>query len=198
MTLVFLSLTFILSFATFSDAFYCKVFSQSSISIQLKSSCSHGSWSPSMCLVNNQKKSLLKKSTAGPKLTSATTTRTKKPFASASENGAKKGKPGSQRGSETHKKDASHKAPISSESSKEISSESNYPELAQKEDGESNSNLESLLVDEGFRTALKDFRKANAPKKLIRAVANYSESGMLDQNMTVHAFRTLQRMSRFS
>ena len=198
MTLVFLSLALILSFATFGDAFSCKAISHSSIFIRLKSSCSHRSWSPSMCLANNQKKSLLKKSTAGPKLTSATTTRTKKSTTTASENGSKKAKPGSPRDSETHKKDTSHKAPISSESSKEISSESNYPELAQKEDAESNSNLESLLVDEGFRSALKDFRKANAPKKLIRAVANYSESGMLDQNMTVHAFRTLQRMSRCS
>ena len=61
---------------------------------------------------------------------------------------------------------------------------------------ESNGNLESLTVDDGFRTLLREFRKANAPKKLIRAVAEYSQSGKLDQNMTVHAFRTLQRMNR--
>ena len=66
-------------------------------------------------------------------------------------------------------------------------------------DGETtdNNNLDSLIIDESFRTAMKDFRKANAPKKLIRAVADYSESGRLDQNMTVHAFRTLQRMNRY-
>lgn len=148
-----------------------------------------------MCLGNNQKKSLLKKSTAGPKLTSAITTRTKKSTSPVKENDPKKVNAKSSRVTETDRND-SHKTPIISSSSGSISSDSNSTALAVKEDSDSSSNLESLVVDEGFRTALKDFRKANAPKKLIRAVANYSESGMLDQNMTVHAFRTLQRMSR--
>lgn len=148
-----------------------------------------------MCLGNNQKKSPLKKSTAGPKLTSAITTRAKKSTGPIKENDPKKVKAKSSKVTETDRNDL-HKAPIISPSSGSISSDSNYSALALKEDSDSSSNLESLVVDEGFRTALKDFRKANAPKKLIRAVANYSESGMLDQNMTVHAFRTLQRMSR--
>lgn len=62
---------------------------------------------------------------------------------------------------------------------------------------DSDKNVDSLTIDERFRIVLKDCRKTNAPKKLIRAVAEYSESGRLDQNMTVHAFRTLQRMNRF-
>ena len=150
-----------------------------------------------MCLGNNPKKLLPKKSTAGPKLTSTTTKRTKKSTSPISEKSTQKDKSKLSRNSETtDRKDVSHKASISSVCSESIGSESNYPALAPKEDTDNSNNMESLLVDEGFRTALKDFRKANAPKKLIRAVANYSESGMLDQNMTVHAFRTLQRMSR--
>ena len=78
-----------------------------------------------------------------------------------------------------------------SSSSKSVSSVQADGEMADS------SNLDSLIIDDIFRTAMKDFRKANAPKKLIRAVADYSESGRLDQNMTVHAFRTLQRMNRY-
>ena len=151
-----------------------------------------------MCLVNNPKK---KGTAAGPKLTSTSTVRTKKATSPNSEKICKKVKSEPSRNPKTDKSGASLKAPTippGSESitSESITSESYNPALAQREDTDSSNNLESLLVDEGFRTALKDFRKANAPKKLIRAVANYSELGMLDQNMTVHAFRTLQRMSR--
>lgn len=69
--------------------------------------------------------------------------------------------------------------------------------LSMDDAADGSGNLESLIVDDGFRSLLRDFRKANAPKKLIRTVADYSQSGKLDQNMTVHAFRTLQRMNRF-
>ena len=87
---------------------------------------------------------------------------------------------------------------ISASDSISISSSSKSVSLPLLDDvGDAGGNLESLVVDENFRTALKDFRKANAPKKLVRAVADHSESGMLDQNMTVHAFRTLQRMNRY-
>ena len=50
--------------------------------------------------------------------------------------------------------------------------------------------------DEAFRAQVRDFRKLNSPKKLVKAVEELSEAGRLDQNMTVYAFRTLQRMNR--
>jgi len=51
-------------------------------------------------------------------------------------------------------------------------------------------------VDEGFRTQMREFRRSNSPKKLVKAVEELSELGQLDQNKTVYAFRTLQRMNR--
>ena len=50
--------------------------------------------------------------------------------------------------------------------------------------------------DDGFRSKMREFRKSNAPKKLVKAVQELSAEGLLDQNMTVYAFRTLQRMNR--
>lgn len=96
------------------------------------------------------------------------------------------------------KKSKTIPAGITSNSSISVSSSSkSVASVLSTDDAiDGNGNLESLTVDDGFRTLLKDFRKANAPKKLLRAVADYSQSGKLDQNMTVHAFRTLQRMNR--
>lgn len=90
-------------------------------------------------------------------------------------------------------------AEITSNSSISVSSSSkSVASVISMDDApDGNGNQESLTVDDGFRTLLREFRKANAPKKLIRAVADYSQSGKLDQNMTVHAFRTLQRMNRY-
>jgi hypothetical protein len=53
-----------------------------------------------------------------------------------------------------------------------------------------------VAVSEEFRVAIKDLRKINAPKKILRLVSDHAAAGTITQNMTVHAFRTLQRMNR--
>jgi hypothetical protein len=95
--------------------------------------------------------------------------------------------------SEEKKKDRTDRMSELTHSDSSISVSTSSQSVTQISDSET---LELLMIDEDFKTALKDFRKANAPKKLLKAVAEYSESGRLDQNMTVHAFRTLQRMNR--
>lgn len=55
---------------------------------------------------------------------------------------------------------------------------------------------DSQVVDASFKLQMREFRKANAPKKLLKAVEELSQLNKLDQNMTIHAFRTLQRMNR--
>ena len=54
----------------------------------------------------------------------------------------------------------------------------------------------SAVVDVAFKAQMKELRKLNAPKKLVKAVKDLSDSGRLDQNMTAFAFRTLQYMNR--
>jgi len=53
-----------------------------------------------------------------------------------------------------------------------------------------------LAVNEEFRAAMKEFRKADASRKLLRYVEERANTTSLDQFMAVYAFRTLQRMNR--
>lgn len=150
-----------------------------------------------MCAVNNQKKQAAsKKSILGSKLNSKAAIQAVKTSSLPATRKSVTAKPVPAKNTVKEVKvakiiSASDSISISS-SSKSVSSLPLPDEV-----GDVGGNLESLVVDENFRTALKDFRKANAPKKLVRTVADHSESGMLDQNMTVHAFRTLQRMNRY-
>jgi len=43
---------------------------------------------------------------------------------------------------------------------------------------------------------LREYRKSDSPKKLLKEVSDCSESGTLTQDQTVQAFRMLQRMNR--
>ena len=155
-----------------------------------------------MCVPTNLKKqgTEAKKSILGSKLKTSQTTQPKKKIAATSDN--RNSKLAATLQTEKVKNLTAEKKMIQTDhgvsSSISVSSSSKSVSSVQT-DGEAadNNNLDSLIIDESFRTAMKDFRKANAPKKLIRAVADYSESGRLDQNMTVHAFRTLQRMNRY-
>ena len=155
----------------------------------------------SMCLVNDQKNQNtgVKKSILGSKIKLKAPAPTQKnAVVKAVKSGEKKTTPPPATAAKVFKKEPKKvQTDITGSSSISVSSSSKSVSSVQT-DGElsENSNLDSLTIDEGFRTALKDFRKSNAPKKLLRAVADYSESGRLDQNMTVHAFRTLQRMNR--
>ena len=155
----------------------------------------------SMCLVNDQKNQNtgVKKSILGSKIKLKAPAPTQKnAVVKAVKSSEKKTTPPPATAAKVFKKEPKKVQPdITGSSSISVSSSSKSVSSVQT-DGElsENSNLDSLTIDEGFRTALKDFRKSNAPKKLLRAVADYSESGRLDQNMTVHAFRTLQRMNR--
>jgi ribosome biogenesis GTP-binding protein YsxC/EngB len=98
--------------------------------------------------------------------------------------------------SEEKKKDRTDKMNELTRSDSSISVSTSSSSVTQVTASSDSEISELLMIDEDFKTALKDFRKANAPKKLLKAVAEYSETGRLDQNMTVHAFRTLQRMNR--
>ena len=51
-------------------------------------------------------------------------------------------------------------------------------------------------VEEDYRTAVKELKKTNSPKKILKISQEMSETGKLNQNMTVFAFKTLQRMNR--
>jgi hypothetical protein len=51
-------------------------------------------------------------------------------------------------------------------------------------------------VSEDFRNMVKAFKKSKAPKKLYEEVIKMSGAQQLDRNMTVYAFRNLQRMDR--
>ena len=157
----------------------------------------------SMCLVNDQKNQNtgVKKSILGSKIKLKAPAPTQKnAVVKAVKSSEKKTTPPPATAAKVFKKEPKKVQPdITGSSSSSISVSSSSKSVSSVQtDGElsENSNLDSLTIDEGFRTALKDFRKSNAPKKLLRAVADYSESGRLDQNMTVHAFRTLQRMNR--
>lgn len=60
-----------------------------------------------------------------------------------------------------------------------------------------NSDDASLLaVDDEFKISMKEFRKADASRKLLKYVEERSTAKTLDQFMAVYAFRTLQRMNR--
>ena len=192
-----LSLTVLLLLALKCSGFHLPLNSISSKISKLKQIRYRCSSPHAMCTVNNQKKQAAsKKSILGSKLNSKAAIQAVKTTTLPTGRKSVTAKPIPIK---TTVKEVKVAKIISASDSISISSSSksvsNLPLL--DEVGDSGSNLESLVVDENFRTALKDFRKANAPKKLVRAVADHSESGMLDQNMTVHAFRTLQRMNRY-
>ena len=84
---------------------------------------------------------------------------------------------------ETHLVSKSHPKADTKLVSKEISSQSGNRE-------------DAMTVDETFRQLIKEHRNSNAPKKLFRIVEKYANESRLDQNMTLHAFRVLQRMNR--
>eukprot|EP01041_Mallomonas_annulata_P003483 gene3483-6929_t len=50
--------------------------------------------------------------------------------------------------------------------------------------------------DDSFRNLIRDAKKNNSPKKLVKIVQQLSIDGKLNQNMTVTAVKTLQRMNR--
>jgi hypothetical protein len=193
---VTLSLTVLLLLALKCSGFYAPLKCLSSkilIAKEVRYRCANPH---AMCIVNNQKKQASKKSILGSKLNSKAAIQAVKTTTLPIGRKSVTAKPLSVQNTVKEVKvakiiSASDSISVSS-SSKSVSSLPLSDEV-----GDAGGNLESLVVDESFRTALKDFRKANAPKKLVRAVAEHSESGMLDQNMTVHAFRTLQRMNRY-
>lgn len=51
-------------------------------------------------------------------------------------------------------------------------------------------------VSEEFREIIRTYKKAKAPKQLYEEVVRMSQETLLDRNMTVYAFRNLQRMER--
>ena len=162
-----------------------------------------------MCAADNQKKSApgakgilgskLKSNTAAKKVPTGTSQKSAPPSPGKPTGSLTQGQKG---GSKDFMKEPKKIQPAISAISDSITVSSSSKSVStvstlESEGDADNSNLDSLIIDDGFRTALKDFRKSNAPKKLLRAVADYSDSGKLDQNMTVHAFRTLQRMNRY-
>jgi hypothetical protein len=195
MTLILL-LTVLLLLALKCSGFHAPLKSLSSKILNLKVARYRWANPHAMCIVNNQKKQASKKSILGSKLNSKAAIQAIKTTTLPTDRKSVTAKPLPVKNTVKEVKvakiiTASDSISVSS-SSKSVSS---LP--LPDEGGDAGGNLESLIVDESFRTALKDFRKANAPKKLVRAVAEHSESGILDQNMTVHAFRTLQRMNRY-
>ena len=51
-------------------------------------------------------------------------------------------------------------------------------------------------VDSSFRAQLREYRRQGAPKKMLKALEDLSAERKLNQNMTVYALRTLQRLNR--
>ena len=51
-------------------------------------------------------------------------------------------------------------------------------------------------VDSSFRAQLREYRRQGAPKKMLKALEDMSAERKLNQNMTVYALRTLQRLNR--
>jgi len=52
------------------------------------------------------------------------------------------------------------------------------------------------VKDDGFRTIIREAKKNNSPKKLMKFAQQWSAEGRLTQNMTVTTIKTLQRMNR--